>query len=81
MEAAGMTTHRTVEWQSLRGHFVEVRLGGKPYRRGYVDDAMPDGSGLWLAPEGVLARQFIDKADGYSIWTWLYPRSFFSEPA
>jgi hypothetical protein len=75
MEVAGMTTHRTVEWQSLRGHFVEVRLGGKPNRRGFVDDAMPDGSGLWLASDGFLARQFIDKAGGYSIWTRLYPRS------
>jgi hypothetical protein len=78
MEVAGMTTHRAVEWQSMRGEFVEVRIGGKPYRRGFVDDAMPNGSGLWLASDGILARQFIDKADGYSIWTRLYLRSVYS---
>jgi hypothetical protein len=45
------------------------------YRWGVVDEAMPDGSGLWLAPETVFQREFIDAASGFEVWTSLYPRS------
>lgn len=70
---AGM--HCTDQWQSLVGEIVEVWLDGGLYRRGQVDDAMPDGSGLWLAPETVIQREFIDVASGFEVWTSLYPRS------
>jgi hypothetical protein len=67
--------HRTDQWQSLVGEIVEVRLDGGLHRRGIVDEAMPDGSGLWLAPEAVFQREFIDAASGFEVWTSLYPRS------
>jgi hypothetical protein len=67
--------HRTDQWQSLVGEIVEVRLDGGLYRRGVVDEAMPDGSGLWLAPQTVFQREFIDAASGFEVWTSLYPRS------
>lgn len=67
--------HRTDQWQSLVGETIEVWLEGEVYRKGWVDAAMPDASGLWLAPEGVFQREFIDTASGYEVWTRLYPRS------
>lgn len=70
---AGM--HRTDQWQCLAGDLVEVRLNGEEYRTGFVDAAMPDASGLWIAPEGASPREFIDAASGFEIWTSLYPRS------
>jgi hypothetical protein len=66
--------HRTDEWQSLRGTFVEVCIRGKLYRSGYVDEAMPDATGVWIAAHGAFGREFIQKADDYEIWTYLYPR-------
>lgn len=67
--------HRTDQWQSLVGEIVEVWHDGGFYRRGLVDDAMLDGSGLWLAPEAVNQREFIDASVGFEVWTSLYPRS------
>jgi hypothetical protein len=67
--------HRTEQWQFLLGEIVEVWLDGKLYRRGLVDATMPNASGLWIAPEGAFQRQFISAADGYEVWTTLYPRS------
>lgn len=67
--------HRTDQWQSLVGEIVEIRLDGTLYRQGVVDDAMPDASGLWIAPEGAVQREFIEAAAGFQVWTSLYPRS------
>jgi hypothetical protein len=76
LQDAGRTSmHRTDQRQSLVGEIVEVRLHGELYRRGVVDEAMRDGSGLWLAPETVSQREFIDAASGFEVWTSLYPRS------
>lgn len=75
--------HRTDKWQSLIGEFVEVWLDGALYRSGWVDDAMLDGSGLWMAPEALCQREFIDASLGFEVWTSLYPRSRWdhAEPA
>lgn len=67
--------HPTDQWQSLVGEIVEVRLNGEVYRRGLVDNAMPDASGLWIAPDGAVQREFIEAASGFQVWTRLYPRS------
>lgn len=66
--------HRTDKWQFLTGKKIEVRLSGKLYRRGVVDMAMPDSSAVWLAPDGVHGRKFIDKAAGFEIWSDLNSR-------
>jgi hypothetical protein len=72
---SGSGMHCTNQWQSLAGEIVEVWLGGEIYRKGLVDDVMPDASGLWLALEGAFQRQFIAAALGFEVWTSLYPRS------
>lgn len=61
--------HRTDQWQSLVGGIVEVRLDGDLHRKGVVDAAMPDGSGLWIAAAGAVQREFIDVASGFEVWT------------
>jgi hypothetical protein len=30
---------------------------------------------LWIAPEAVFQREFIDAASGFEVWTSLYPIS------
>ena len=65
----------TDQWQSLVGEVVEIWLDGELYRKGLVDDAMPDASGVWIAAEAAFQREFIDAASGFEIWTRLYPRS------
>jgi hypothetical protein len=47
------------DWQSLVGKSVEICRDGKPYRSGLVELAMPDGSGLWIAADGILGRELI----------------------
>ena len=64
----------THEWQSLTGKVADVMLHGQPYRRGWVDAAMPDGSGFWLAADGVNTREFLEITSGYQVWTNQYPR-------
>jgi hypothetical protein len=67
--------HRTVQWQSLAGAVVEVYLHDSLYRRGIVDDTMPDASGIWIAADGPSSREFIHKSSGYAVWTSLHPSS------
>ncbi|MFK0003047.1 hypothetical protein ACIQTZ_18715 [Paenarthrobacter sp. NPDC090520] len=70
-----MQFHVTNEWQSLPGSYVEVYRNGELYRCGIVEEAMHDASAVWLAADERGAREYIGKADGYYIWTELYPRS------
>lgn len=49
------------DWQPLVGKYVEIYRDGKPYRSGLVELAMPDGSGLWIAADGILGRELIWK--------------------
>lgn len=61
--------HRTDQWQSLVGEIVQVWLNGTLYRKGQVDNAMPDASGLWIAQEGAFQREYIGAAMGFDVWT------------
>lgn len=73
--------HRTNQWQSVIGETVEVWLDQRLFRRGVVDEVMPDASGLWIARDWPFQREFIDAASGFAVWTSLYPRSNFDEVA
>ncbi|MEW1819297.1 hypothetical protein AB0323_00660 [Arthrobacter sp. NPDC080031] len=55
------------KWKTVIGDKVEVWLDGEPYRNGHVEDIMPDGSGLWLASEGPLHREYVDAASGFEV--------------
>lgn len=55
------------DWATLSRQFVEVRRGSEIYRRGHVDDTMPDGSGLWMAAEGILGRELIWREQGFTV--------------
>lgn len=55
------------EWQRLAGEFVEIHRAGELCRRGVVDAVMPDGTGLWLAAEGVQSRVFIWEEEGLTV--------------
>jgi hypothetical protein len=55
------------DWATLSRQFVEVRRGSEMYRRGYVDDTMSDGSGLWMAADGILGRELIWQEQGFTV--------------
>jgi hypothetical protein len=55
------------DWATLSRQFVEVRRGSEIYRRGHVDDTMPDWSGLWMAADGILGRELIWWEQGVTV--------------
>lgn len=57
----------TADWATVSRKFVKVRRGQEFYRRGYVDDVMTDGSGLWMALYGVLGRVLIWREPGFGV--------------
>lgn len=61
-------------WHTLEGRLIEVQRNGRTYREGWVDAAMPDGSGLWLAALGNAGRELIWQGDGYTVHT-IEPRT------
>jgi hypothetical protein len=61
------------DWATLSRQFVEVRRGSEIYRRGQVDDTMPDGSGLWMAADGILGRELIWREQGFTVGTLFRP--------
>ena len=63
-----MTLHKYPNWNRLIGATVEIRQHGHTIRTGTVDDAMPDSSALWLAPEGVQPRGLYEAALEYEAW-------------
>lgn len=56
------------DWRRTPGEIVEIRSGDQVLRRGEVDEAMPNGAGLWLAGYGAHLRTYIDKDDGFELW-------------
>lgn len=54
-------------WQELKGRAVEVRRNSNVYRRGWVEDTMPDGNGLWLAAHGNASRELIWQGEGFTV--------------
>ncbi|MFF2315288.1 hypothetical protein ACFVTE_03365 [Arthrobacter sp. NPDC058097] len=56
------------EWHTALGTAVEIRHAGVTQHRGFVDDVMVDGSGLWLAAYGVSLRVFVAREEGTELW-------------
>lgn len=63
-----MTAYPHHSWGHLIGAFVEVRKDDQVFQTGLVDNAMPDSSALWLAPDDSRGRILIDAAEGYEVW-------------
>lgn len=57
------------DWRRTPGDLVEVRSAERVLRRGAVDGVMPDGTGLWLAADGVEPRTYIHKDEHLELWT------------
>lgn len=57
------------EWRPGRiGKVVEIRSSDILVRRGIVEAEMPDGSGMWIAADGVATRSYFDKDTGVELW-------------
>ena len=57
-----------VEWSLLLNTYVEIRLDGQVIRTGFVEDAMPDSSALWIAADHDGPRQMFEACQGHQIW-------------
>lgn len=67
--ATEKTYKRVPDWCPVPGEMVEIRQGERVLRRGEVDGIMPDGTGLWLAADGVDSRTYIHKEEHLELWT------------
>ena len=63
-----MPTYRHNNWNQLIGAFVEIRQNCVALRAGYVEDAMPDSSVLWLAADEHHGRALFEAAEGHVVW-------------
>lgn len=63
-----MTAYRHNDWNQLIGAFVEIRQNHVTLRKGYVEEAMPDSSALWLAADEEHGRAIYEAAEGHVVW-------------
>ncbi|MEW1809952.1 hypothetical protein AB0284_04510 [Pseudarthrobacter phenanthrenivorans] len=47
---------------------VEVRLRGQVLRTGFVEEAMPDSSAVWIAADRHGSRQMYEVCQGHEVW-------------
>ncbi|WP_457947780.1 hypothetical protein ACTAQI_18390 [Pseudarthrobacter sp. alpha12b] len=47
---------------------VEIRHKGQLIRSGFVEDAMPDSSALWIAADSKNSRQMFEASQGHEVW-------------
>ena len=64
----GRNLLNAADWSRTPGEYVEIRAGDTVLLRGIVDTVMPNGTGFWLAADGVQSRSYIDKDDGLELW-------------
>lgn len=62
------TAHKHVEWSLLINTLVEIRLHDQVIRKGYVEEAMPDSSALWIAADQDGPRQMFEASQGHQVW-------------
>ncbi|WP_459791917.1 hypothetical protein [Arthrobacter sp. AD-310] len=62
------TAHKHVEWSLLINTYVEIHLHGRVIRTGFVEEAMPDSSALWIAADQDGPRQMFEAAQGHQVW-------------
>jgi hypothetical protein len=47
---------------------VEIRHNGHVIRTGFVEDAMPESSALWIAADANNSRQMFEASQGHEAW-------------
>lgn len=57
------------DWTRLVGKAVEIRQNHAVVRRGVVETVMPDGSVLWISPDGTNSREMVERAEGFQVWS------------
>ena len=62
------TPRKHVEWSLLINTLVEIRLHGQVLRTGFVEDAMPDSTALWIAADRHGPRQTFEACEGHQVW-------------
>lgn len=62
------TPRKHAEWSLLINALVEIRHNGKAIRTGFVEDARPDSSALWLTADAANPRQMFEAAEGHQVW-------------
>lgn len=67
-DAGTLASMMVQDWSRLQDMQVQITEDGHALREGRVDMVAPDGSVLWLAMDGVFARQLILRSDGVEAW-------------
>lgn len=57
----------STDWATLSRQSVEVHGGSEIYRCGHMDETISDGSGLWMAADGILGREPIWREQGFTV--------------
>ncbi|MCG2624726.1 riboflavin kinase [Arthrobacter sp. I2-34] len=62
------TPRNHLEWSLLINAWVEIRHDGRVIRTGFVEDAMPDSTALWIAADANGPRQMFEASQGHQVW-------------
>jgi len=68
MKLSQVTVRKRVGWNLLVNVWVEIRRNGRVIRTGFVEDAMPDSSALWIAADANDPRQLFEASEGFEVW-------------
>jgi hypothetical protein len=63
-----MNKHNHTQWEGLIGAIVEIRHNGSVVRTGMVDDAMTDGSAIWISADSSQPRRIYEKSEGFLVY-------------
>ncbi|MBT2515511.1 hypothetical protein [Arthrobacter sp. ISL-30] len=72
-----------LDWSRLIGLPVEIRRLGETLTSGIIDDATPDSTILWLAPNGPQHRTMYERSMKHEVWVDLniVPKKRANSPA
>lgn len=68
MKLSQVMVRKHVGWNLLINMWVEIRFYGRVIRTGFVDDAMPDSSAIWIAANANDPRQMFEASEGLEVW-------------
>jgi hypothetical protein len=68
MTPSPATPLKHAAWSTLINALVEIRHNGQVIRTGFVEEAMPDSSALWIAADSKNSRQMFEASQGHEVW-------------